>query len=346
MPCTLAAYVRRAALALSLCATLGAATPAAAEELKKLRMSLAFTLDASSATYVYAKYAGLFAKAGFDVSLEASRGSGDSISRVASGAYDVGIADISPLIQFAAANPDKAPRAVYVVQDLAQYAVMGSKKAGIEKPLDLAGKSVGGGTGEAAFVIFPLFAQKIGLDLSKVDLKRADVRLRETMFVHGDFQAVVGFDATLWINAKAQGMTRDQITMINYGDYGLQLYGASVLVSHDFIARDPEGLRRFVAAINTAWIATLKDPPRIAAMLPSADPLLKVDLETERLQAIIQGHVDTPGSRKTGLATVDRQRMQAQIDTVAAAFELPRKPAVDEIYTDKFLPPAAQRVVP
>jgi len=72
MPCTLAAYVRRAALALSLCATLGAATPAAAEELKKLRMSLAFTLDASSATYVYAKYAGLFAKAGRGIRSAAS----------------------------------------------------------------------------------------------------------------------------------------------------------------------------------------------------------------------------------------------------------------------------------
>lgn len=341
----LAPCARRTGAALALMAALGAAHPAGAAELKHLKMSLAFTLDASSATYIYAQHEGMLAQAGYDIQMDASRGSGDSISRVASGAYDLGIADLSPLVQFAAANPGKAPRAVYVVQDLAQYAVMANKKAGIEKPQDLIGKRVGGGTGEAAFEIFPLFAQRVGLDLSKIDLKRADVRLRETMFVHGDFDAVVGFDATLWLNAKAQGMKRDQITMINYGDYGLKLYGASVLVSQDFLKRDPEGVRKIVAAFNAAWLTTIKDPDRVAKDLTSADPMLHLDLETERLKEIVDGHVDTAGSRKNGLGTVDHQRLQEQIDTVATAFKLPRKPTVDEIYTGKFLPPLKDRMI-
>jgi NitT/TauT family transport system substrate-binding protein len=341
----LASHARRTGAALALVAAVGAGHPAGAAELTHLKMSLAFTLDASSATYIYAEHEGMLAKAGYDIQMDASRGSGDSISRVASGAYDMGIADLSPLIQFAAANPGKAPRAVFVVQDLAQYAVMANKKAGIEKPQDLIGKTVGGGTGEAAFEIFPLFAQKAGLDLSKIDLKRVDVRLRETMFMHGDFPAVAGFDATLWLNAKALGMKRDQITMINYGDYGLKLYGASVLVSQDFLKRDPAGVKKIVAVFNAAWLATIKDPGRVAQDLSSADPMLHLDLETERLKEIVDGHVDTAGSRKNGLGTVDPQRLQDQIDTVAAAFKLPRKPSANEIYTGKFLPPLDARTI-
>lgn len=337
---------RRASLVLAVLAAFGLAAPAAADELKKLRLSLSFTLDASSTAYVYAKSSGRFAKAGFDVALDASAGSGDSINRVASGAYDMGVADLSPLIQFAAANSDKAPRAVYVPLDLAQHTVMGRKSAGIAAPQDLVGKTVGGATGEAAFMIFPLFAQKVGLDLSKVDLKRTDVRLREAMFLRGDFQAIIGFDASLWPNVKSQGMTRDQVTMINFGDYGLKLYGASVLASRDFLRNDPEGVRRLVAAINAAWIDILKDPRPALAALTAADPMLNLDTETERLKMIVDGHVNTPGAREAGLATVDPQRLQAQIDTVAAAFELKRKPAADEIYTAEFLPPLSQRALP
>ena len=110
-----------------------------------------------------------------------------------------------------------------------------------------------------------------------------------------------------------------------------------------FIRRDPEGVRRLIAAINTAWLETLKDPPRIAAALPTADPMLQVGPETERLDAIIKGHVDTPGSRKNGLATVDPQRLQAQIDTVATAFDLKRKPPVDEEELQQRRAPDRQR---
>ncbi|MBV8538873.1 MAG: ABC transporter substrate-binding protein, partial [Alphaproteobacteria bacterium] len=82
-------------LALTLWVGLGlwvglAAAPAGAGEVTKLKLTLSFTLDGGAAPYVYAKQTGLFEKAGFSVTIDPSGGSGDAISRVASGTYDVG----------------------------------------------------------------------------------------------------------------------------------------------------------------------------------------------------------------------------------------------------------------
>jgi NitT/TauT family transport system substrate-binding protein len=54
----------------------------------------------------------------------------------------------------------------------------------------------------------------------------------------------------------------------------------------------------------------------------------------------------TPYVKAHGFGDIDPVRMQASIDQVAEALELPRKPAIDEVFTDKFLPPADLRKLP
>ena len=66
-----------------LAAALAVAAPAAAQDLNKLKFTMSFTIDGSSATYIYAKQAGLYKKAGYDVQIDPSAGSGDAINRVA-----------------------------------------------------------------------------------------------------------------------------------------------------------------------------------------------------------------------------------------------------------------------
>jgi NitT/TauT family transport system substrate-binding protein len=46
------------------------------------------------------------------------------------------------------------------------------------------------------------------------------------------------------------------------------------------------------------------------------------------------------------LSVVDPKKMQFTIDATAEAFNLPTKPDAATVYTEKFLPPIADRMLP
>jgi len=57
----------------------------------------------------------------------------------------------------------------------------------------------------------------------------------------------------------------------------------------------------------------------------------------------IEQNILTPHVQENGFGTIDEARMARAIDQLAAALDLPAKPAVADIWTDAFLPEAADR---
>jgi NitT/TauT family transport system substrate-binding protein len=330
-------------LVLSTFLALGAVSTASAQSMTPVRFSLSFSVDGSGAPYIHARHTGMFKDAGIDVTIDRGAGSGAVLTRVASGTYDFGIADVSSIIEFASKNPDAAPVAVMVVQDRMQLVLVSFKTSGVTKPTDLAGKSLGGARGEATMSLFPAFAKTVSLDPAKVEIKYAEVRLREALFLRKEYEVVAGFDASIWFNVKPQGVKFADLNFMYYSDHGFDFYGQAIIVSQAFMNRDPAAVSKVVAVLTEAWRKGIKNPKASAASLPSADSTVDVALETERLEWIVGKHVATDRVKRIGLSTVDPARLQKQIDTVAAAYELPMKPDAAKIYTAKFLPPESAR---
>ena len=53
--------------------------------------------------------------------------------------------------------------------------------------------------------------------------------------------------------------------------------------------------------------------------------------------------IATPAVKAGGIGTLDRARLERQIDTIVEAFSLPARPAIDAIYDGQYLPSAAER---
>ena len=74
-----------------------------------------FTLDwkfqGPTAAFIVAKEKGYFDEEGLDVTIDAGNGSAGAVTRVASGAYQMGFADINALVEFNVANPGQASSA-------------------------------------------------------------------------------------------------------------------------------------------------------------------------------------------------------------------------------------------
>ena len=167
--------------------------------------------------------------------------------------------------------------------------------------------------------------------------------LREQMLMKRQVDGVFGYVNTIRFSAKLIGVNPDKdIRFINYGDYGMDLYSNGIIVSKKLVHDNPEAVKGLVAAINHAIKDTLKDPDAAVAAVVKREPLIKVAVERERLDATLKDEMSHPEIAKIGLGNVDPVRLKRAIDILVDAENLPRTPTVDEIFTPAFLPPIDQ----
>ena len=102
--------------------------------LERIRFVLNFRPDGGTAGYLLALSRGYYREAGLEVTIDGSSGSGDAVTRVASGNYQMGSADISTLVEFYARNPAAAPKVVMPLHDTSPQAVMSLAAAGMPGP--------------------------------------------------------------------------------------------------------------------------------------------------------------------------------------------------------------------
>jgi NitT/TauT family transport system substrate-binding protein len=336
---------RRSAIALAIAAALSApvaaAAPAAAQT--KLKMVLNWKYQGPQGWFFLADDRGYFKAAGLDMTFDQGNGSGAPIPLVANGTYDVGFGDINALIEFAAKKPEDAPIAVYVIYNRPPFTIAVKADGPIKTPKDLEGKTLGGAPGDGALKLFPAFCKVTKIDCTKINITSMQPNLREQMLMQGQIDGAFGFVNTIRFSAKLIGVDPDkQIRFIKYGDYGMDLYSNAIIVSKKLVKDNPAAVHSLVAAINHGIEDALKDPDAAVAAVAKREPLIKVAIERERLDATLQDEMSHPEIATIGLGNVDPARLKRSIDILVEALNLPRTPSVDEVFTPAFLPPAGE----
>jgi NitT/TauT family transport system substrate-binding protein len=108
-----------------------------------LKFQLDWRFEGPAALFLVPEAKGYYKEAKLDVTVDAGNGSGGTVTRVASGSYDLGFADLASLMEFHANNPDapNKPIAIMMVYNNTPASVMALKKSGIKTPADLNGKN-------------------------------------------------------------------------------------------------------------------------------------------------------------------------------------------------------------
>jgi NitT/TauT family transport system substrate-binding protein len=221
--------------------------------------------------------------------------------------------------------------------------IVALKKSGIAKPADLLGKRLVTGQADATVRIFPSFLKLNGIDGTRITQIPVDVRLRDSMLLRGEADAILGFGYTVIFNLVGQKIPFDDITAINLGDYGFDFYGNALIASRAMIDTRPELVRKVARAVARGWVASIKDPAAAIAAVVKTDPLTPPDLELQRLKFVFDRHIVTPATRAGGLGAYDEAKLKHTIKVIAEGFELPRVPEPGEIYDGRFLAPLEDR---
>ncbi|MDB5819406.1 MAG: taurine transporter permease, partial [Rhizobacter sp.] len=270
-------------------------------------------------------------------------GSGATITRVASGSYDMGFADMASLMEFYANNPTapNKPVAVMMVYNNTPAAVLTLKKNNIKTPADLSGKKLGAPVFDAGRRAFPIFAK--ANNVTNVAWTAMDPPLRETMLVRGDIDAITGFSFTSLLNLEARGVKTEDVVILNYADYGVKMYGNVIIASEAMIKNNPEAIKAFLRAFTKGMKDVIADPTAAIATVKERDGIVNSALEVRRLKMALDYTVLTPDAKAEGFGEIRAPRMSLMASQVSDAFTTKERVNPTIVWNGSFLPSAAER---
>lgn len=306
-----------------------------------IKFQLDWRFEGPAALFLTPLAKGYFKAAGLDVVVDAGNGSGAAVNRVASGAYDMGFADLAALMEFHANNPDapNKPVAIMMVYNDTPASVMALKKSGIKKPSDLNGKKLGAPVFDAGRRAFPIFAK--ANHISGVQWTAMDPPLRETMLVRGDVDAITGFTFTSLLNLEARGVKADDVVVLPYPAYGVKLYGNAIIASPKLLKDNPAAVKAFLLAFTKGMKDVIGNPAAAIADVKARDGIINVALETRRLKLAIDTVINSPNARAEGFGQVNGPRLSLMASQVADAFNTRNRVNPDAVWNGSFLPPTA-----
>jgi NitT/TauT family transport system substrate-binding protein len=320
-------------------------TGRASAETKNVKIALDWIVQGTHAPYFLAQQKGHFKNAGVIVdAIDAGKGATNVAVSVAGGAYQFGWVDMPSMIRFNAMNPSSPLLAVYISFDDSPLALITRKDAGIKTPADLNGKKIAGGPGTAVHDTVSILLKAAKVENVKIEWVNVQPQLFGPMLKRGEVAGTGGFTNSNIPAALEIGFTMDELSILKYSDFGANMYGLALVTTKKFADENPETVRGVVKALNLGTKDTIADPDAGLAVLKARDPMMKLDIEKVRLGLALD-LTKTAAVVKNGLSVIDPTKLQFTIDAICEAYNLASKPSPADVYTEKFLPPLAERML-
>lgn len=307
-----------------------------------IKFQLDWRFEGPAALFLQSEAKGYYKAAGLNVSIDAGSGSAAAVTRVASGTYDMGFADLAALMEFHANNPDtpNKPVAVMMVYNNTPAAVLALKKSGISKPADLSDKKLGAPVFDSGRKAFPIF-EKVN-QVSGVTWTSMDPPLRETMLVRGDIDAITGFSFTSLLNLEARGVKTEDVVILPFADHGVKLYGNVIIANPRLIQSNPDAIKAFLLSFTKGAQEVMADPASTIGAVRARDGIINVPLETRRLQLAIDSVIASPDARREGFGQVDMARLTQMAAEVSQAYGTKTPVNAGDLWNGSMLPSRAE----
>jgi NitT/TauT family transport system substrate-binding protein len=273
------------------------------------------------------------------VTLENSKGSGDSIAKVDTGRADAGLAD-SAVVIASTARGTKV-KVVGMIFDKTPLNIFSRKEAAISKPKDLEGKTIGAPPGDGQRQVWPAFAKANNIDTSKVTWVNIEPTAKIAALAEKRVDTVADYTTGLPLYEKPMG--EGNVVMMPWADFGFDMYSMSIMASEKTMQERPKVLRAFLEAAYMGWRDVMTDPKAAMAIFKKRVP----EIDAVLLEANMKLGLDlmrTQRYAEHGIGWMDEKKMCASVDLVNTYMGLPSKVDCKNVYTNEFLTKVAMPV--
>lgn len=339
---------RRHFLSTSAAAVSALAAPAvwsqATPKLTPIKFTLDFRITGQTSPFFLAQQRGYYKDEGLDVSIDVGAGSVASITRIASGVYQMGLGDISSLIEFQASNPGTPMvQAVYQYYNRAPFVIVGRKDRGITTDFrSLEGKKIAAAAVESTRRAWPMVARKLRVKNDLFTWSTTDFASRDNVVVRGDVDGATYFhDSAVSLFAR---MKPEELSVLQYTQAGVNLYGNAILASTALTTQNPALVAAFLRATNRSIQESMADPAAAMAATKVREPIINEAVELERWR-ITQQYIAAADTRSHGLGDIFKRTLEQQVDEVVEVFGLKSRPATESVFNRAMLPATRARIV-
>jgi NitT/TauT family transport system substrate-binding protein len=320
-------------------AGLGIGMPAIVRAATPVKLTLPWLpLGTYSFTFV-AKKMGFWEKRGLDVSIDRGFGSGRVCVPVDQGQYDFGLIDLAVMMNCAARGLDLV--AVAGVWPRSPVGIFSLKESGITKPQDLEGLTVGFDVGSGDFQLWPAFVKATGIDDKKVNKVTMDPGALIKTLVEKQVKAVGNFFGSIAPSLWAQGL---EVNGMLYEDYGVKMFSVVLACKRSTVEKKPELCEAFITGMLEGLKYVYLNPEKsVAIHLDSVKEFQSSSVTNQKVieygQAIGTALGVVPAVRQHGVGYMEPDLVAASAKSVETYMGVKNLPALDKLYTNKFIGP-------
>ena len=279
---------------------------------------------------------GFWEEQGIDINITRGYGSGDTVTKIAGGAADFGIADIGALIT-ARARTGVPVKQIMQTYTHSPHSLFVLKSSGITTFQGLEDKKIGITPGNSHRVYFPKVAERAGTDPSKIIWSNSDASAMAALLISKKIDAAPFFAMHHYYQNKAAMRAGEEIVVLPFVETGFAIYATGLVARDDMIEENPDLVRRFLIANRNAMEWARDNREEACTLHVERVPEVAHDDCMGSLNATMT-FVFNDHSGATGLGRHDPDRLAFTYEVVADAQDLPGDWDYSQVVDHRFVP--------
>ena len=279
---------------------------------------------------------GFWKEQGIDITITRGYGSGDTVTKIAGGAADFGIADIGALIT-ARARTGVPVKQIMQTYTHSPHSLFVLKSSGITTFQGLEDKKIGITPGNSHRVYFPKVAERAGTDPSRIIWSNSDASAMAALLISKKIDAAPFFAMHHYYQNKAAMRAGEEIVVLPFVETGFAIYATGLVARDDLIEENPDLVRRFLVANRNAMEWARDNREEACTLHVERVPEVAHDDCMGSLNATMT-FVFNDHSNATGLGRHDPDRLAFTYEVVADAQDLPADWDYSQVVDHRFVP--------
>jgi NitT/TauT family transport system substrate-binding protein len=292
-----------------------------------ITFSLDFAFDGLHSPFIVADEKGWYRDAGLDVRIQPSSGSQDSLTRLATGAAQLGVVSSSTVLA-GIANQRHPVKVVGMLLQHDASATETQKSLNITTPAGLAGRTVATPPASTQNQFFPALLKANNIDPASIKNVAITPPAAKQTLLTGQVDATNIFGPVF-------ADVADKVNILYWYKFGLDIYGSTITANTGFLAQNPDAVRKFLDA-SMRGLQYVVDHPDEAGSLVAKRAQSSAAFFQAEVKEFLQFY-DLPAAPK-GPGTMDSAKwaQTQQINTQYGAQQ--REVPPDTVFTNDFLP--------
>src|ERR1043166_1962285 len=294
-----------------------------ADAADKVRFQTDWLPSGEHAMYYGGWQKGIFAEEGIDVTITRGYGSGDTLTKLAGGAFDFGVADVASVLT-ARARQNVPVKTFAVLYTQSPHSLFVLKSSGITNFKGLEGKKISITPGNSHKFYFPKVAEKSGTDPNKIIWVNMDAAAMAGQLIAKNVDASPFYSIHHYYINKAAKAAGEEIIVLPFVEVGFKIFAASLIATDETIAQRPDLTRRFLKAVKRSFDWARANPEEACKAHIQKNPEVALDDCVNSVKAVMT-FVYTDHEQKYGWGKESPDRLAFTWQTIAESQALDPK---------------------